>query len=53
MPLFKYVELEEAIIRTDNNWANVSVIWIFKKIADIPDKLKQEGGKDDNRKTIE
>lgn len=31
-PLSKCVELEESIIRTDNNWANVSVIWVFKKI---------------------
>ena len=37
-PISKYVELEEAIIRTDNNWANVSVIWVFKKIGDIPKK---------------
>ena len=37
-PISKYVELEESIIRTDNNWANVSVIWVFKKIADIPTK---------------
>lgn len=35
-PVSKYVELEKAIIRTDNNWANVSVIWIFKKTKDIP-----------------
>ena len=35
-PLSKYVELEETIVRTDNNWANVSVIWIFKKIANVP-----------------
>lgn len=31
-PISRCVELEEAIIRTDNNWSNVSVIWIFKKI---------------------
>ena len=35
-PISKCVELEEAIIRTDNNWANVSIIWVFKKIKDIP-----------------
>lgn len=31
-PLSQDVELEESIIRTDNNWSNVSVIWVFKKI---------------------
>jgi ubiquinone/menaquinone biosynthesis C-methylase UbiE len=31
-PVSKFVELEKAIIRTDNNWACVSVIWIFKKL---------------------
>ena len=35
-PISKYVELEKAILRTDNNWANISAIWIFKKIKDIP-----------------
>lgn len=30
-PVSRYVVLEEAVIRTDNNWSNVSVIWIFKK----------------------
>lgn len=34
-PVSKYVQLEKAILRTDNNWANVSVIWVFRKIADI------------------
>lgn len=36
-PLSKCVELEESIIRTDNNWANVSVIWVFKKIKNLED----------------
>ena len=31
-PISKCVELEEAIIRTDNNWSNVSIIYVFKKI---------------------
>ena len=31
-PISKCVELEEAIIRTDNNWSNVSIIWVLKKI---------------------
>lgn len=30
-PTSKIVELEEAIIRTDNLWSSISVIWIFKK----------------------
>ena len=34
-PISKCVELEEAIIRTDNNWANVSIIYVFKKIKEI------------------
>jgi len=34
-PISKYVELQEQVIRTDNNWSNVSVIWIFKKTRDI------------------
>ena len=37
-PVSKYVKLEKTIIRTDTNWAMVSVIWIFKKIADVPKK---------------
>ncbi len=36
-PISKCVELEEAVIRTDNNWANVSVIYVFKKIKEIED----------------
>lgn len=32
-PVNKYVELERAILRTDNNFANVSVIWIFRKVS--------------------
>ena len=39
-PISKCVELEEAVIRTDNNWANVSVIYVFKKIAEVPDKTQ-------------
>lgn len=35
-PISKCVKLKEATIRTDNNWANVSVIWVFEKISDIP-----------------
>lgn len=31
-PVSKFVKLEKAIIRTDNAWCNVSVIWFFKKI---------------------
>ena len=31
-PISQDIELEESIIRTDNNWANVSIIWVFKKI---------------------
>ena len=38
-PLSKCVELEEVVVRTDNNWANVSVIWVFKKIADVPKRV--------------
>ena len=34
-PISKCVELEEAVIRTDNNWANVSIIYVFKKIKEI------------------
>jgi hypothetical protein len=34
-PISKVVELEEATIRTDNNWSGVSVIWIFKKVKDL------------------
>jgi len=30
-PVSKFVELEKAIIRTDNHWADVSVIWFFEK----------------------
>lgn len=35
-PISKCVKLKEAVIRTDNNWSNVSVIWIFEKISDVP-----------------
>lgn len=42
-PISKCVELEEAIIRTDNNWANVSVIWVFKKLKN-ESELKQKTG---------
>ena len=34
-PVSKYVELEQAYIRTDNNWSNVSVIWVFKKTKEV------------------
>jgi hypothetical protein len=34
-PVSKYVELEQAYIRTDNSWSNVSVIWVFKKTKEI------------------
>ena len=34
-PLSKFVELEKAFIRTDNNWTNVSIIWIFRKTKPI------------------
>lgn len=37
-PISKVVSLEEAVIRTDNNWANVSVIYVFKKIGNINEK---------------
>lgn len=30
-PVSKFIKLEKAIIRSDNNWCNVSVIWIFIK----------------------
>jgi hypothetical protein len=40
-PISKYVKLESQVIRTDNNWSNVSVIWIFTKIADIEEKNSQ------------
>ena len=38
-PLSQDVELEEAVIRTDNNWSNVSVIWVFKKIKHRTTKI--------------
>jgi len=34
-PISKVVELQEQVIRTDNNWSNVSIIWIFKKVKDL------------------
>jgi hypothetical protein len=34
-PTSKYIELERVYLRTDNNWANISAIWFFKKIKDI------------------
>ena len=34
-PRSKCVELEEAVIRTDNKWANVLIIYVFKKIKEI------------------
>lgn len=34
-PLSKVVELQESVVRTDNNWSNVSIIWIFKKTKEI------------------
>ena len=40
-PISKYVELKEAVIRTDNNWSNVSVIWVFEKTIDIPKQIKK------------
>jgi len=35
-PLSKCVELKESIIKTDNNWSSVSVIWIFEKTKETP-----------------
>lgn len=35
-PISKYVKLEKVYLRTDNNWANISAIWIFKKIKEVP-----------------
>lgn len=37
-PVSKFVKLEKAILRTDNNWCNVLVIWVFKKIKRITKK---------------
>ena len=34
-PVSKYVKLEKVYLRTDNNWTNISAIWIFKKIKKI------------------
>lgn len=34
-PVSKFVTLEDAIIRTDNNWSNVSVIWVFRKDKEV------------------
>lgn len=34
-PVSKYVKLEKVFLRTDNNWANISAVWIFKKIKRI------------------
>ena len=34
-PVSKYVKLEKVYLRTDNHWANISAIWIFKKTAEI------------------
>jgi ubiquinone/menaquinone biosynthesis C-methylase UbiE len=31
-PVSKQVKLKKSLIRCDNNWTNVSVIWFFKKI---------------------
>ena len=31
-PVSKQVKLEKVFLRSDNNWANVSAVWIFKKI---------------------
>ena len=30
-PVSKFVKLKQAILRTDNNWAGVSAIFIFQK----------------------
>lgn len=38
-PVSKYVKLEKVFLRTDNNWTNISAIWIFKKIKRVPEKL--------------
>ncbi len=35
-PLSQSVKLEEVVIRTDNNWSNISAIWVFRKIKEIP-----------------
>lgn len=32
-PTSKFVELEKAIVRSDGNFTNVSIIWIFRKRA--------------------
>jgi hypothetical protein len=39
-PISKCVELQEQVIKTDNNWSNVSVIWIFKKTAEVPKAIE-------------
>ena len=46
-PVSKYVVLEKAYIRSDNNWSNCSVIWIFKKVREIEPTLSnaESGGK--------
>lgn len=46
-PVSKYVVLEKAYIRSDNNWSNCLVIWIFKKVREIEPTLSnaESGGK--------
>ena len=39
-PVSKCVELEKAYIRTDGNFTNISIIWVFKKTKNIADILK-------------
>ena len=45
IPISREVELEETIVRTDNNWASVSVICVFKKIRHRESKPIQEESK--------
>lgn len=37
-PVSKFVKLEKVFIRSDNNWANISAVWFFKKIRKFEKK---------------
>lgn len=37
-PVSKFIELEKVFIRTDNNWSNISAVWIFKKTRKFENK---------------
>ena len=40
MPISKYVELEKVFLRVDNNWTNISAIWIFRKTKPLNPPIK-------------